>query len=79
MKSIDKHKNDGKNIWAYCSIENVQKNIKNEINNNKIKLIKGPVEKTLLDNNNLPQFIYESLYDLNTFTAINKNNIKTTK
>ena len=57
MKSIDKHKNDGKNIWAYCSIENVQKNIKNEINNNKIKLIKGPVEKTLLDNNNLPQKI----------------------
>jgi len=64
MKSIDKHKNDGKNIWAYCSIENVQKNIKNEINNNKIKLIKGPVERTLLDNNNLPQKI--SLLRLDT-------------
>ena len=34
------------------------KNIKNEINNNnKIKLIKGPVERTLLDKNNLPQKI----------------------
>ena len=65
MKSIDKHKNDGKNIWAYCSIENVQKNIKNEINNNnKIKLIKGPVERTLLDKNNLPQKI--SLLRLDT-------------
>ena len=25
MKSIDKHKNDGKNIWAYCSMKMYKK------------------------------------------------------
>ena len=65
MKLTDKHKFEGKNIWAYCSIEDVQKNIKKEVNNNnKIRLIKGPVEKTLLNNENLPDKI--SLLRLDT-------------
>ena len=42
----------------------MQKNIKKEVNNNKIRLIKGPVEKTLLNNENLPDKI--SLLRLDT-------------
>ena len=64
MKSTDKLKDDGKNIWAYCSVENVLKNIEKETPNNRIKLIKGPVEETLTNENNLPDKI--SLLRLDT-------------
>ncbi len=64
MKSIDKFKDGGKNIWAYSSIEDVKKNIKKELLTDNIKLIKGPVETTLLIYNNLPKEI--SLLRLDT-------------
>ena len=43
--------------WAYCSIEDVRKNISSLVSKNKIKLIKGKVEHTLLIEENIPQEI----------------------
>jgi len=54
MKATDKYINKGKNIWAYSSMEEVKQNIKEKVPNNNIKLIKGPVEETLLIKDNLP-------------------------
>ncbi|MBA87676.1 MAG: macrocin O-methyltransferase [Euryarchaeota archaeon] len=45
------------NVWSYCSIENVKKHIQLFTNLNDINLIKGPVEKTLLEKNILPEKI----------------------
>lgn len=46
-----------KNIHAYCSLEQVKKNL-SEINvKDSVKLIKGRVEETLLISNNLPNKI----------------------
>jgi O-methyltransferase len=64
MNAIDKHTNEGKNIWAYCSIEDVKHHIKKNVPNNNIKLIKGPVEQTLLVEDSLPEKI--SLLRLDT-------------
>ena len=64
MSVTDKHTNEGKNIWAYSSIEEVKHNIKVKVPNNNIKLIKGPVEETLLVQDNLPEKI--SLLRLDT-------------
>ena len=64
MSVTDKHINEGKNIWAYSSIKEVKHNIKAKVPNNNIKLIKGPVEKTLLVQDNLPEKI--SLLRLDT-------------
>ena len=49
--------NNKKNIWAYCDIENVRKNISKNLPKHNIKLIKGDVKNTLLDHNNLPNKI----------------------
>jgi O-methyltransferase len=46
-----------KNIWAYVSEDNVTKNINSNLLRNRIKLIKGDVKETLLDNRNLPSKI----------------------
>ena len=64
MESEDKNSNEGKNIWAYCSLENVKKFIKKKVPINEIKLIKGPVENTLLIKDNIPDKI--SLLRLDT-------------
>ena len=53
-----------KNIWAYSSINEVEDNIKKKVPDNDIKLIKGPVEQTLLQEINLPKKI--SLLRLDT-------------
>jgi len=64
MELEDKNTNEGKNIWAYCSLENVKRFIKKKLPTNEIRLIKGPVEKTLLVNDNIPDKI--SLLRLDT-------------
>ena len=56
MHSLFK-KDKNKNSWAYCSLEDVNKNIKETVPKHNIKLIKGIVEKTLLDQKNLPEKI----------------------
>jgi len=53
-----------RNIWAFSSYEKVLNNIKNNISENNIKLIKGKVEETLLLKTNLPKKI--SLLRLDT-------------
>lgn len=45
------------NVWAYCSLENVKNNIQKFSNSDKINLVKGPVEQTLLNESNLPKEI----------------------
>jgi len=46
------------NSLCYCSLEEVQINIKNNVDNhNNVKLIQGKVEETLEDENNLPKTI----------------------
>ena len=45
------------NIHCYSSIESVSKNILKYKNLENVHLIKGPVEKTLLDEKNLPKKI----------------------
>ena len=64
MKSVNREANEGKNIWAYSSINEVEDNIKKKVPDNDIKLIKGPVEQTLLQEINLPKKI--SLLRLDT-------------
>ena len=49
--------NDKKNIWAYCDVETVNQNISKNFKEHNIKLIKGDVKKTLLNNQNLPDKI----------------------
>jgi len=49
--------NDKKNIWAYCDVETVNLNISKNFKEHNIKLIKGDVGKTLLNNQNLPDKI----------------------
>ena len=56
MHSLFK-KDKNKNSWAYCSLEDVNKNINETVPKNNIKLIKGIVEKTLLEPKNLPEKI----------------------
>lgn len=48
---------DKKNIHCYSELETVKKNISKYTNLNNIKFVKGPVEKTLLDIENLPEKI----------------------
>jgi O-methyltransferase len=55
---------DLKNVHCYSPIEEVINNIKNYSNINNVKLIKGRVEETLLNQNNLPKKI--SLLRLDT-------------
>jgi len=57
MLSNSKKKNDLPDIWAYCDIETVKKNILNSVNSNNITLVKGKVENTLLLKKNLPDKI----------------------
>ena len=64
MSVTDKHSNEGKNIWAYSSINDVRNIIKEKVPNNNIKLIKGSVEQTLLLKDNIPEKI--SLLRLDT-------------
>ena len=46
------------NDWCYASIEEVQKNFEKETGNSQsLNLVKGPVEKTLLNEENLPNKI----------------------
>jgi len=53
------------NLWCYSSFEEVQTNIKNNVENfNNVRLIQGKVEETLEDENNLPKTI--SLLRLDT-------------
>jgi len=53
------------NSLCYCSLEEVQINIKNNVaNHNNVRLIQGKVEETLEDENNLPKTI--SLLRLDT-------------
>ena len=59
-----KYSNEGKNIWAYSSINEVNDNIKVKVPKNNIKLIKGPVEETLIHKDNIPEKI--SLLRLDT-------------
>ena len=56
MHSLFK-KDKNKNSWAYCSLEDVNKNINETVPKHNIKLIKGIVEKTLLEPKNLPDKI----------------------
>ena len=49
--------NDKKNIWAYCDVETVNLNISKNFKEHNIRLIKGDVGKTLLNNQNLPDKI----------------------
>lgn len=56
-RQIDK-KFEGNNTWCYSTIEEVKNNYKEENGNpNNLHLIKGPVEKTLLIQKNLPSKI----------------------
>ncbi len=57
-------KKEDKNIWAYSSIEDTKKNIKESTSYEKIKLIKGDVKDTLNIKSNLPEKI--SLLRLDT-------------
>ena len=56
MHSLFK-KDKNKNSWAYCSLEDINKNINENVPKHNIKLIKGIVEKTLLEPKNLPDKI----------------------
>ena len=56
MHSLFK-KDKNKNSWAYCSLEDINKNINETVPKHNIKLIKGIVEKTLLEPKNLPDKI----------------------
>ena len=64
MRVTDKYSNEGKNIWAYSSINEVRNIIKEKVPYNNIKLIKGSVEETLLVKDNIPEKI--SLLRLDT-------------
>jgi len=58
IKIWKKHLRDDKICdWAFCSIEDVNKNISNLVPKNNIKLIKGKVEHTLLIKENIPEKI----------------------
>jgi len=61
-----KNKNkQNQNLWCYSSLEEVQTNIINSVENyNNVRLIQGKVEETLKDENNLPKTI--SLLRLDT-------------
>lgn len=48
---------DKQNIYCYSELETVKKNINKYTNLNNIQFVKGPVEKTLLDKENLPEKI----------------------
>ena len=56
LKNIDKS-SEKKNLWCYSSLEDVKNNIGRHAKINNIKLIKGPVEKTLIKKENLPKKI----------------------
>lgn len=56
LMSKTKKINNQKNIWAYCDIETVSKNIEKNTDFSGIKLIKGDVKNTLTDVN-LPKKI----------------------
>lgn len=65
IKFWSKNINQNYNAWCYSSIEEVKKNFTNETSNNSsLKLIKGKVEQTLLEQENLPEKI--SLLRLDT-------------
>ena len=50
--------NEDSSDWNYCSLADAQRNIENNtINSNNIILIKGKVENTLKDENNIPKKI----------------------
>tara|TARA_Y100001970_G_C14150735_1_gene812556 strand:- start:565 stop:1329 length:765 start_codon:yes stop_codon:yes gene_type:complete len=74
---IKKFSNSGKknNNSVYCSLENVKKNLqKYSINNlNKIIFIKGKVEETLNDENNLPSKISLLRLDTDFYDSIKKS------
>ena len=54
----NKFDNNGFNYWCYSSIDEVRKNLNiTNIENSKIKLIKGRVEDTLLNKNSIPEKI----------------------
>tara|TARA_B100001093_G_scaffold272879_1_gene260771 strand:- start:1050 stop:1838 length:789 start_codon:yes stop_codon:yes gene_type:complete len=57
MQRVERSANDGKNIWAYCDLETVKKNISSLVSKNNIQLIKGKVEETLNKTENHPEKI----------------------
>ena len=66
-KKINKNSSD----WNYCSLADVEKNIKmNTSNQENISLIKGKVENTLNDKKNLPKNISILKLDTCTYESI---------
>jgi hypothetical protein len=65
MNKTQKNKYKGNNIWCFATIEQVKSNLSKEFKTfENIKFVKGPVEETLLNVNNLPDKI--SLLRLDT-------------
>ncbi len=72
-KLTDEKKYDNcDNIWCYSSFGEVKKNISKYSDLTNIKLIKGPVEKTLLEENNLPEKISVLILDTDFYESTKK-------
>lgn len=58
LNEQENKKYEGDNIWCFASLDEVKKNISDNVDlSNNIHLVKGPVEETLLIEDNLPKKI----------------------
>tara|TARA_B100000579_G_C22762538_1_gene819706 strand:- start:79 stop:834 length:756 start_codon:yes stop_codon:yes gene_type:complete len=57
MYLLHKKKDKNQNAWAFCSLDDVKKNLNETVKKNNIILVEGRVEKTLLEKKNLPNKI----------------------
>ena len=72
-KILEKDKNKKTNIWGVCSLEDVKNNIQTNVKNiDDIKFIKGPVEKTLDIQDNLPEKISLLRLDTDWYSSTKK-------
>jgi len=61
------------NLWGVCSLEEVKSNLKRNLKNiNNIFFIKGNVEKTLMNKENLPEKISILRLDTDWYTSTKK-------
>ena len=70
---LKKDKNKKTNVWGVCSLEDVKNNIQTNVKNiDDIKFIKGPVEKTLDIQDNLPEKISLLRLDTDWYSSTKK-------
>ena len=70
---MNKDKEKKTNIWGVCSLEDVKNNIQSNVKNiDNIRFIKGPVEKTLDIQDNLPEKISLLRLDTDWYSSTRK-------